>query len=51
MAGGHRELAGGQIPFDVILGDVPEDLDQASINALEQMTEELKSLLPKINEE
>lgn len=51
LAGGHRELAGGQIPFDVILGDVPEDLDQASINALEQMTEELKSLLPKINEE
>ena len=47
LAGGHRELAGGQIPFEIILGKVPEDLDQASINALEQMTEELKSLLPK----
>ena len=51
MAGGHRELAGGQIPFEVILVEVPEDLDQANINALEQMTEELKSLLPRIKEE
>ena len=51
LAGGHRELAGGQIPFEVILGEVPEDLDQANINALEQMTEELKSLLPIIKEE
>lgn len=51
LAGGHRELAGGQIPFEVILGEVPEDLDQANINALEQMTEELKSLLPRIKEE
>ena len=51
LAGGHRELAGGQIPFEIILGKVPEDLDQASINALEQMTEELKSLLPKIKED
>ena len=51
LAGGHRELAGGQIPFEVILVEVPEDLDQANINALEQMTEELKSLLPIIREE
>ena len=51
LAGGHRELAGGQIPFEVILVEVPEDLDQANINALEQMTEELKSLLPRIREE
>ena len=51
LAGGHRELAGGQIPFEVILEEVPEDLDQANINALEQMTEELKSLLPIIKEE
>jgi nanoRNase/pAp phosphatase (c-di-AMP/oligoRNAs hydrolase) len=51
LAGGHRELAGGQIPFEVILGGVPDDIEKASIQAIEQITEQLKLLLPQINEE
>ena len=51
LAGGHRELAGGQIPFEVILGEVPDDLEKASLQAIEQITEQFKSLLPPIKEE
>lgn len=46
LAGGHRELAGGQIPFDIILDKVPDDLEQASIQAIEEITNQFKSLLP-----
>ena len=46
LAGGHRELAGGQIPFDIILDEVPDDLEQASIQAIEEITNQFKSLLP-----
>jgi nanoRNase/pAp phosphatase (c-di-AMP/oligoRNAs hydrolase) len=51
LAGGHRELAGGQIPFEVILGEAPDDLEHASSQALEQITEQLKTILPQISEE
>ncbi|MDP6333593.1 MAG: DHH family phosphoesterase [Candidatus Poseidoniaceae archaeon] len=47
LAGGHRELAGGQIPFEVILTEVPDDLEKASLMAIEQITEQLKLLLPQ----
>jgi hypothetical protein len=33
------------------LGEVPDDIEKASIQAIEQITEQLKSLLPQINEE
>ena len=46
LAGGHRELAGGQIPFEVILDEVPDDLEQASMQAIEEITNQFKSLLP-----
>ena len=51
LAGGHRELAGGQIPFELILDEVPNDLDEAIEKALEEIIEQFKEILPSPNEE
>ena len=51
LAGGHRELAGGQIPFESILSEVPNDLDQAIEESLEETIIQLKQILPSPDEE
>ena len=51
LAGGHRELAGGQIPFELILSEVPNDLDEATEKALEAIIEQFKEILPSPIEE
>ena len=51
LAGGHRELAGGQIPFESILSEVPNDLDEATEKALEAIIEQFKQILPSPIEE
>jgi nanoRNase/pAp phosphatase (c-di-AMP/oligoRNAs hydrolase) len=45
LAGGHRELAGGQIPFDVILKEVPTDLEKARDESLNEILNQLKNIL------
>ena len=44
LSGGHKALAGGQIPFNVLLSTVPDDPDEAAIQAVEAMGLELKKL-------
>ena len=51
LAGGHRELAGGQIPFESILVEVPSDLDEAIEQSLEEIIVQLKQILPSLDEE
>jgi hypothetical protein len=51
LAGGHRELAGGQIPFESILSEVPNDLEQAIEKSLEETIIQLKQILPSPDEE
>ena len=44
LSGGHKALAGGQIPFDVLLSTVPEDPDEAAVQAVKAMGSELELL-------
>ncbi|MEZ8112544.1 MAG: DHH family phosphoesterase [Candidatus Poseidoniaceae archaeon] len=44
LAGGHKALAGGQIPFEVLLDEVVDDVDQASDDALKAMAIELEKV-------
>jgi hypothetical protein len=50
QAGGHKALAGGQILFESLLDNVPDDLEEASRAALEAMTMELQSLFSEEGE-
>ena len=50
QAGGHKSLAGGQILFESLLDNVPDDLEEASRAALEAMTMELQSLFSEEGE-
>ena len=50
QAGGHKALAGGQILFESLLGDVPSDVEEASRAALEAMTTELQLLFSEEDE-
>ena len=51
LAGGHRELAGGQIPFETILSEVPSDADAAIEESLAEIITQLKEILPAPDEE
>tara|TARA_B110000967_G_scaffold193287_1_gene220702 strand:- start:143 stop:889 length:747 start_codon:yes stop_codon:yes gene_type:complete len=44
LSGGHKALAGGQIPFDVLLSTVPGDPDEAAGQAVQAMGSELELL-------
>ena len=44
LAGGHKALAGGQIPFEVLLDKVVDDVGQASEDALKAMAIELENI-------
>ena len=44
LSGGHKALAGGQIPFDVLLSTVPQDPEEAEKVAVKAMASELKIL-------
>ena len=44
LSGGHKALAGGQIPFDVLLSTVPKDPEEAERVAVKAMTSQLEVL-------
>ena len=44
LSGGHKALAGGQIPFDVLLSTVPNDPEEAERVAVKEMTSQLEVL-------
>ena len=44
LAGGHKALAGGQIPFEVLLDEVVDDVNQASDDALKAIAIELEKV-------
>ncbi len=47
LSGGHKALAGGQIPFDVLLTKIPDDPEEAELRAVEAMGIELEKLFQK----
>ena len=47
LSGGHKALAGGQIPFDVLLSEVPSDPEEAKEHAVQAMSLALKDLFPR----
>lgn len=44
LSGGHKALAGGQIPFDVLLSTIPQDPEEAERMAVKAMTSQLEVL-------
>ena len=44
LSGGHKALAGGQIPFDVLLSTLPQDPEEAERIAVKAMTSQLEVL-------
>ena len=44
QAGGHKALAGGQILFENLLSEIPDDPEVANQQAVAKMLEELTAL-------
>ena len=44
LSGGHKALAGGQIPFEILVSNVPNDPEEAERAALKAMSSELEHL-------
>jgi nanoRNase/pAp phosphatase (c-di-AMP/oligoRNAs hydrolase) len=47
LSGGHKALAGGQIPFDLLLSTIPDDPDEAANQAVQAMGAELEKLFQR----
>jgi nanoRNase/pAp phosphatase (c-di-AMP/oligoRNAs hydrolase) len=44
LSGGHKALAGGQIPFEVLLNQLPENPEEADVQAVDAMSFRLREL-------